>query len=133
MNFPTPLPPGRSIHPLVVVAPSLWCQESLGFLDHGLDKGDDVADVLVRLVVAGAVAGACSFPFPLPSSPARKLLVMEERASSIRRKRGKGKEHCQVTARPLLLFSLNIKLLVLEEKASSIRRKRGNWGRNTAR
>ena len=57
-----------------------------------------------------------------------KLLVLEEKVSSIRRTRGKGKEHRQVTARPLPLSSLSIQLLVLEERASSIRRKRGNGG-----
>ena len=62
-----------------------------------------------------------------------RLVALEEKVSSIRRKRGKGKEHCQVTGRSLLLSSLNIKLLVLEERASSIRRKRAKGGRNYAK
>jgi len=63
----------------------------------------------------------------------RKLLVLAERASIVRRKKGKGKEHCQVTGRPLPLSSLSIKLLVLDERASSVRRRKGEGGRNIAR
>ena len=71
----------------------------------------------------------------LPLSPLNiKLLVLAERASSIRREEGEmGRGHSLVTVSSLTLSSscLKVKLLALDDRASNMTRKRGEGKRQS--